>query len=60
MKMILSLLIPSLCFAGFSDFGGDDLYNYKKEKVNNIVIKKKSNLYHVEQVSIYRLSIKIE
>ncbi|MDC1174645.1 hypothetical protein OAT67_04600 [Bacteriovoracaceae bacterium] len=42
MKMILSLLIPSLCFAGFSDFGGSDLYSYKKGKVNNRVIKKRT------------------
>jgi len=42
MKILLLLLVPSLCLAGFSDLGGGDLYNYKVSKPSKRVIKKRS------------------
>ncbi len=42
MKLLLFLFVPSLCFAGFSDLGGDDLYDYKVSKKIKRVIKKRS------------------
>lgn len=42
MKILLLFFIPGLSFAGFSDLGGGELYDYKTKPVSKVISKKKT------------------
>lgn len=41
MKLLILLIAPNLCFSGFTDIEGPDLYNYKESKQAKRVTKKR-------------------